>query len=129
MIVKTSNKEAAFKAVINTWLKDKRVYCNNCGHDFKPELGKCCESPEIGKNIDVMLAIVQQNKNLRAEQFNDLGSSRDKTIRFGVSLPPDLYQILDKYCRDHGDKGLFADAKDLNWFMKKFKCFTIPKEI
>jgi len=41
--IKTYDKWLAAKAFINFWLKDKTLYCNNCGSDYLI----CCRHPQI----------------------------------------------------------------------------------
>jgi len=43
MFIKTADKWEAISAFINTWLKDRALYCNNCGFPFVA----CCEKPRI----------------------------------------------------------------------------------
>lgn len=128
MLIKTNNKEQALHAVINFWLKDKSVYCNNCGLSNPPTNPPCCENPQIGKNLDHCRGVIKQNKELQKETYNDYASNANKNMRFSVSLPPALYNVLSKYCELHGEK-LFGSEEQINWFAKKFPQFAIPKKI
>jgi hypothetical protein len=125
MLIKTPNKELAFRAVINTWLKDKTLYCNNCGKDFDPEKDSplCCDLPHIGRNIDHCKGIINQNKEISKTRLNEFGSNQDKNIRFGLSLPPSLFNVLDNFKKMHNQPGLFKEEGEINWFMKKFPEF------
>lgn len=131
MIIKINNKWEALHAVINTWLKDQRKYCNNCGQTFQPELGACCADMAIGTNFDVTLAIKRQNQIAREGLANDHASMKEhKQMRWGVSIPPDLFHTLDNYMKAHGHKkGLFETPSDLNKFMKKFPMFAIARKV
>lgn len=128
-VVTTRDKEAALRAIITVWLKDQRIYCNNCQATFFPDIPPCCENPQIGKNIDHTMGLLKQNKAMRGLQKSVTGANESNTMRWGVSLPPDLYTTLNKYLQSCGEKGLFVDKKDLRWFMKKFPEFTIPQKI
>jgi hypothetical protein len=101
MLVKTNNKEQAFQAVINVWLKDPAKYCNTCGEPWKEV--KCCE--------------------------NQYGSNKTKTMRSLVSIPTGLYYMLDGFKRQNGQKGLFQEPGEDVWFAKKFKWSAIPERI
>lgn len=130
MIIKINDKWEALHAVINKWLKDQTRYCNNCGKDFYPEIGACCDDPQIGTNWDFCMAIKEQNKRHRDALSNDLATlGGKKNMRWGVSIPPDLYHTLNNYMKQHGHKGVFEEKSDLNKFMRKFPIFTIAKKI
>ena len=131
MLIKVNNKWEAVHAVINTWLKDQRKYCNNCGATYQPELGQCCNDPAIGTNFDVMVALKRQNQATRDTRANDHAAMTEHgQMRWGVSIPPDLMMTLDNYMKAHGHKrGLFEDVSDLNKFMRKFPIFAIAKKV
>lgn len=105
-VVKTLDREKAYRAVINVWLKS---------------------SPE---NIAVTKAIIKQNKYRRASAQNTFGSMKgfEKDLRIGLSLPHGLYYSLVQYERMH-DREFMQDKKDLWWFAKKFPQFTICERI
>lgn len=124
MLIKTPNKELAFRAVINTWLKDKAMYCNNCGTDFVND-PFCCEDPQIGRNIDHCKGVINQNRELAKTRLNDFGSNEDKNIRWGLSLPPGLYNVLDNFKKMHNQPGIFKEEGEIVWFMKKFPEFKV----
>lgn len=130
MLIKINNKWEAVHAVINTWLKDRRVYCNGCGLTYCPEAGACCEDPQLGTNMDFCRGVIVQNKVSKQTRANDYASNKSKTMRWGVSLPPDLMRTLDNYMKAHGHKkGLFEEVSDLTKFMKKFPQFAIPTKV
>lgn len=128
--VKLTNKIDASRAVINTWLKDPSLYCNNCDLDSKYFLAteSCCENPQIGRNIDHMMGGIRQNKVLREIAENDYGSTKDKSLRFAVSMPPRLLRVLEDYFAKHGEK-LFTDKKELHEFMKAFPALCSCKVV
>lgn len=129
MLIKINNKWEAVHAVINTWLRDPRVYCNNCGLTACGGLA-CCEDPALGTNLDICKCLIQQNRAMKSSRANDHASNETKTMRWGVSLPPDLMRTLDNYMKLHGHKkGLFEEVSDLNKFMKKFPQFAIPTKV
>lgn len=130
MLIKINNKWEAVHAVINKWLKDPRVYCNNCANDYVPSLGVCCNDPHIGTNWDFCKQLLDQIKGIKQTRSNDFATNDTKTMRWGVSLPPDLMHTLDQYMKDHGHKkGLFEEVGDLNKFMRKFPQFAVPKKV
>lgn len=129
MLVQTKSRKDFLHAAMNTWLKDTRIYCNNCGKTAEAGETKCCEDPQIGTNYDICKAVVEQNKMLRQTRLNEFASTKGKHMRFGVSLPPGLYQCLDRLCKKHENKGLFNEEYDVNWFAKNFRVFAIPEKI
>lgn len=129
MLIKTNNKEEAFRAVINTWLKDQTLYCNGCGEFYKPEKFPCCEAPQVGRNMDHCKGVVDQNKMVRETRKNDFASTEDKSIRWGISMPPDLLRTLDRYKKSLKQPGLFKEPGEIVWFAKKFKEFAVCKTV
>jgi len=119
-------------AVINKWLKDPSVYCNECSQPYQPELGRCCENPHIGRNWDFCELLISENKVISHSRLNEFGSNKDKNLRWSLRLPPRLYETLNNYMKQHGHKtGLFDPKKpsDLNKFMKRFPMFAIAKKV
>jgi hypothetical protein len=131
MLIKTKNREDAYRAIINVWLKDKTLYCNNCGKPFDPlkDNPMCCEEPHIGKNIDHCMGIIKQNKELMKVRKNEFASNDDKNIRWGLSLPISLFYTIDNWKKGQGMKGLFREDGEITWFMKKFKQFNIASRV
>jgi hypothetical protein len=124
MLIKTPNKELAFRAIINTWLKDKTIYCNSCGQTFETyPKDACCLEAQIGTNAQVLMAIVQQNKDAANTRGNEFGSNDDKNLRWGLSLPPGLHNMLDNFKKMHNQPGIFQEDGEMTWFMKKFPVF------
>lgn len=131
MLIKTNKKEPAFQAIINTWLKDKQLYCNECGKDFNPlkDSPLCCDTPTIGRNIDHCMQIVKQNKEVAKSRLNDFGSNKDKTMRFSLSMPIGLFYMLDNYKKSLGLPGLFKEQGEQVWFMKTFPAFRTQTRV
>lgn len=128
MLIKTENRREAYQALINTLLKDNTRYCNTCGKNYNINHMPCCEDPQIGTNLDITKAVIEQNKWLRETAANDYASTKDKTLRFGISVPQYLYAALDNYERKYGRKFLTSDA-DVVWFAKNFPQFAIPRRV
>lgn len=112
MLIKTNNKEEAYKQVINLWLR---------------------ESPE---NFDVCTQVVAQNKARQAELSNGYGCTKGnpKDLRIGLSLPVGLYYTLVKYERMQNEwrekkVEFMQDKDDLYWFMKHFPQFCIAERV
>jgi len=118
-------KYAEIRKFINHWLTDQTVYCNNCGLPFFGET--CCGHPEIGKNFDHCWAVIIQNK--ARQKGSGLAASKDKSIRFGLSMPAKLLQDLEKFCKERLGQKLFVNQKDLRGFMKAFPMFAIAERI
>lgn len=91
--------------------------------------GKCCDDQAIGNNVQVCEAIIEQNKDIRATRLNDFGSTKDKSWRLGVSLPPSLYYTIDKWKRANTGVGLFNEPDEMTWFAKKFPVFATCKRV
>lgn len=126
----TNDKELAFRAIINVWLKDKTRYCAQCGLEETQMVdGKCCDDQMVGTNWDVCAAIIRQNERIRETRANDYGSTKDKTIRFGVSLPPSLFYTLNSWKKGNNMPALFEEDGEMTWFAKKFKQFAVCKRV
>jgi len=131
MLIKTKSRSDAYRAVINVWLKDPTLYCNNCGKTFDPlkDNPQCCDLPHIGKNIDHCRGIVKQNKELNKVRKNQYASTPGKHMRWGISMPISLLYTLDNWKKAQGKPGLFKEKGELTWFMKKFPMFRIPEKV
>lgn len=125
----TNDKWTAVRALINTLLKDKTIYCNTCGQDYSALTHPCCNEPHMGTNEQFVKLIIEQNKLIKSSRKNDLAQTDDKSMRWGLSMPPRFLQMLENAYRvTYGGK-LFEDNKDLHAFMREFKPFTICEKI
>lgn len=128
MLIRSSNRREAYNAVINILLKDNRRYCNNCEKEFVPRSKRCCDNPQIGTNADVAAAVAEQCRFLRESRKNDNASTKNKSLRWGLSLPSFMYHALDNYEKKHGRR-LINNDSDINWLMRNFPQFAIPRKI
>ena len=126
MLIKSSNKKEAYTAVINELLKDNRAYCNYCGKSWDGTPNPGCEDPQVGTNADVLSAVITQNISIRDSRNNDYASTKNKSLRWGLSIPGFVYEALHHYEKSHNRKFLGSND-DINWFMKNFPQFSIPR--
>jgi len=105
-IHKTGDKEAAYRTVINVWLKS---------------------SPE---NFNLARALIKQNKRRQAQLKNPYGGTAfaPDDMRIGLSLPTSLYYTFVGYERLHG-REFMKEKDELRWFAKHFPMFTICERI
>ena len=116
-LIKARDKWDAAYDLLNLLLKDTERYCNMCG--AKWETKPCCESPQIGSNLEHLTAVVQQNKTKIANQKNALGMSENKLMRSSIAMPPVLFnEWSGAFERLYGEK-LFKTPKDLHKCMRK----------
>ena len=101
------------------------LHCKNCG----AEIWQCCENPQIGTNKDHTYALIKQNKEIVKVARNEFASNEGKNMRFGLSLPPRLFQDLNKYFQTTYEKKLFNTKEELREFMKRFPAFKIAEKI
>lgn len=128
MIIKTHSKIDCIRAFINTWIKDPRKYCDECGTPYVPGL-VCCESPQILDNFQLICLIKRQNEMRRHTRANVYASTKDKTIRWGLSIPKNLLKALEKYFFEHYQEKLFEDKDEINRFMRAFPIFCIAERV
>lgn len=129
MLIKTANRREAYQAIINMALKDNRVYCNTCGNTYNPEAQlPCCEEPQIGTNADFAQICIKEVKDIKSALNNDYAAFSDKSMRWGLKLPPFLYQLLDEYERKY-DRKFISNNEDIVWFAKNFPQFCIPNKL
>jgi hypothetical protein len=126
VLIKSSNRKEAYTAVLNQLLRDNRLYCNNCGEPWRNKV--CCEDPQIGTNADVAKAVAAQCKFQRENAQNAYACTKGKHIRFGISLPPFMYEALDNYEKLHGRR-LMRTKEDVYWLARNFPMFAIPERI
>lgn len=129
MLLKTKSKMLAARSMLNVLLKDNTKYCNWCGSTYSKETFPCCDNPQVGKHIDHIRGIIRQNKAVRETRKNDFASTDTKQWRWGISLPPKVYQIWDLCFKKSFGCKLFETKEDMASFCKEFKMFAIPKRI
>jgi len=122
-------KYADIRKFINQWLLDQAIYCGSCGMPYFPDLPQCCEHRQLGKNIDHCLAVIQANRETLANNLNEFGSTEGKTWRNGVSMPVDLIQKLEVFCKEKWGEKLFVNIKDMRNFSRAFPQFRIVERI
>lgn len=123
-------KEKVYRELINMGLKNKRVYCNNCGKPYTGTGINCCNDPQIGTNYDHTRSVLIQNRMIRSSRLKQTGANANNTLRFGVSIPRWMYELLDNFEKTKGaGNRLFKDKHDVIWFAKTFKAFAIPERI
>jgi len=108
--------------------KNEEQIILRCEHCLK-SVFQCCDNPQIGNNKDHTYALIRQNKELRKERVNAHGANKTKTMRYGLSLPPRLFQDLRAYFKRLYNEKLFATKEDMRKFMKAFPAFSIPEKI
>lgn len=108
---KTLDREAAYRAVINTWLKANPQNIQYCGE------------------------VIEENKMARVLQSNEFGTAKDlpMDLRRGLRIPEGLYYTLDQFERLHSEEGedrrFLATKQDFYWFMKTFPQFSVAERI
>lgn len=122
-------KYAEIRKFINLWLQEPQIYCGSCGFPYFPNEKVCCEHPQIGRNIDHCQLVIWNNKETLSNNLNVFGSNSGKTWRHGVSMPVDLMQRLEEFCKDTMGQKLFVNKKDFRGFMKSFPQFTTCERI
>jgi hypothetical protein len=122
-------KYKAIRDYINQWLLDPTLYCNNCGFPYFIGEKTCCDNPQVGKNIQHCQALFLQIAAQRKTNLNEYGSNKDKSLRMGVSLPPDLMTKLENFCQEKLGEKLFVNQKDFRGFMKAFPMFCTAERI
>lgn len=127
--MKTGDKWTAVRCLLNLILKDTRLYCNNCDNDYDEKEPICCESPQIGSHMTHLKAVAKQNESHRELMKDEFGSMKNKDMRWGISMPPRVFHILNKtFLRTYNEK-LFRDQKDMHKFMKAFPAFKVCNKI
>lgn len=122
-------KYSEIRKFINAWLLDPALYCNNCGFPYFPGSKPCCDKPQIGKNIQHCQALFLQIAAQKKTNLNEFGANSGKTLRHGVSLPPDLMAKLEKFCKEKFGEKLFTNKNDFRGFMKAFPMFCTCERI
>ncbi len=130
----TTSKEKLIRAFITEWLKDDTVYCNYCGDRFTPapigcEEFICCDRRQLGTNLTLLHALLQENKRIRETRANVFASNKDKSFRLGISMIPRLMSDLEDYSINTLKEPLWKDNNEMNDFMRSFPQFAIPEKV
>ena len=106
----TTDKMVAYRAYINTLLKDPEIY--------KETMGVCQAIKEKKDSFD-----------------NNLAQTKSGNMRFALTLPDVLLKALEKYERDNGGRFFTEEndrvkgKKDMHEFMRRFPEFCRPERI
>lgn len=125
----TNCKEVALRDFMNKWLEEPTQYCNYCGCIFSDDGVQCCDTPQIGTNLTLITALIQENVRIRNTRLNDFASNADKTFRIGISMTPRLMHDLEEYSINSLKEPLWKDQAEMNDFMRSFPQFTIPRKV
>ncbi len=123
-----NEKVQSLRELTNLWLKDTNLYCNNCDADYFKGM-PCCDKPQIGNNLQHTSSLVKTLKDIRETRYSATGATPSKNMRWGVSLPPRLYHLLEAYCRKNFGHKLFQTQKHMRNFMKEMPEFKVPEKI
>lgn len=75
-------------------------------------------------NPQEMRQTVLENQVIRENNYGKFGEGKTKGIRHGLSIPHGLMHYLLQY-----DEGIFADRKNMQEFMRRFKGLRTCKEV
>lgn len=128
MLLQKGSRENAIHALINTWLKDPTLSCAGCGKVYNGEA--CCDQPFIATNADILKQFTKELNVIRYTRANKHASTKDKSLRFAVSMPQGLMLFLTNSFKAMYNEDLFNKEYTVSWFMKRFgKYFGVPEEI
>ncbi len=71
-----------------------------------------------------MKAQLELIATLRRLQYNKFASSKSNSLRWGISLPTGLLITIKKFYPE-----VFAEKKEMEKFMRKFRGFTVCQKI
>lgn len=132
MLITKGSREDAIRVLINLWLKDPRKYCATCCAEYDYHslvVSPCCENPLYNNNTEILKLFMRDLKMVKETRANDYASNKDKTMRFGISMPPSLLHFLETSMKTMYHEKLFSREYPLTWFMKKFPQFAIPTKV
>lgn len=130
----TNIKEVQLRQFIEKWIQDPKLYCSGCGWEYIPtpdgcEPIICCANMQICTNLVSLYAVIQENKIIRETRANAFASNKDKSIRFGISLPGKLLFDLEGYSANTLKEPLWKDTAEMNDFMREFPQLCIPERV
>ena len=121
------SREQMIRSLINIWLKFPTNICATCGEDWMGE--PCCENPVISNNREAYECFLKELKDIRETRANCYASNEAKNMRWGCSLPANLYMFLDRSMQKLYKERLFTKEHDSFWFIKQFPQFQVPERI
>lgn len=127
----TKSKWMAVRSFINTWLKEPECYCATCGFPYFNSMDEpCCKDPRYGTNLDHMIGLLKQNREMREKATEkDTAANKDNNMRWGVSILPKLLADLEDYFEKNYHEKLWNNDKELKEFMRAFPEFRIARKV
>ena len=104
-------------------------YCNNCGETFDKTRFPCCEEPMVGDHMRHLKAIMKQNRERKEIMTKDTGATEDNSWRWGISLPPYIFNVWSKAFEKTYKEKFIENEKDLHGFMKAFPAFRVCNKV
>ena len=125
----SDNREKAITAMIETWLQSPLITCASCGKVLL-EAEMCCSNPQPMTNKEILSETAKVNQANKETRANVYGSTKDKSQRWLLSLPPGLYHFLNNTFKKRYNETLFNEKYDGLWFAKRFRrIFTVAEVI
>lgn len=130
VLIQNGNRDDAIRALINLWLKDKKLSCMYCSRNkYFEDCDTCHGKPLLATNKDILEQFNIEMQELRQTRANKFAENKGGHMRMAVSMPSSLYAFLDTAMQSMYGEKLINDKYDLNWFMKNFgKYFQVPEE-
>ena len=132
MHIKSGSKRDAVEALINLWLKDPRKTCGYCNREKDFHLcGECDGKPLLVNNAEYLKGFTVELRKLRETRSNKHAATKNKSMRFALSIPPGLYFFLKSSMkRLYNEDFDLRNKKESDWFLKNFgKYFAVPEEV
>jgi len=128
--VSTPSRAKYVRAMINECLRHDYISCAACGELITNDRLDipCCETPVWGTNKEHLRRFMIEKQEMTNSRLNQFGSNKNKTIRFGLSIPIFLYQFIQGALRQYGEE-VIDDKYDITWWMKNFPMFCIPEKV
>jgi len=128
--ITTNSRVEYIRAMINECLRADYMSCASCGELITNDRLDipCCEQPVWGTNKEHFRRFISEKKELTRTRMNSYGSNKDKTIRWGVSIPTFIYEFIRGALKPYGEK-VVDDKYDVQWWMKHFPMFCVPEKI
>jgi len=130
MKIEPQDKWDYTRYLVNEWLAKPGRRCANCDAETLAECDACDRDDcYISTNMQCLQQVIKQNQMEREYSHNDFNSTKDKTMRGLLAIPPGLLKHLEHGWLTKYQEGFLSKPGEIHIFAKKFPQLTIARKV